>query len=250
MKVLGIIPARFASTRFPGKALAMIDNKPLIQLVYDQASKVLDNLYVATDDSRIEEVVLGFDGRVVMTSPEHKSGTDRCAEALKSICQREDTCPDIVINIQGDEPFIKPQQIELLIKSFDDKGVEISTLIKEVSGIEELENPNNPKVVIDEKGNALYFSRAVIPFIRDKADGEIFEGYPFYRHIGIYAYRTDILKEISTLKPTALELAESLEQLRWLQKGYKIRTSVSLWDSIGIDTPADLENAKVMLKSK
>lgn len=250
MKVLGIIPARFASTRFPGKPLAIIGNKPLIRLVYDQASQVLDNLYVATDDRRIEEVVSGFGGRVVMTSPDHKSGTDRCAEALKSIYRIEESSPDIVINIQGDEPFIKPQQIKLLIDSFGDKEVEISTLIKEVSGIEELENPNIPKVVIDEKGNALYFSRAVIPFIRDKSDLKIFEEYRFYRHIGIYAYRTDILKELSTLKPTALELAESLEQLRWLQKGYKIRTSVSLWDSIGIDTPADLENAKVLLKSK
>lgn len=248
MKVLGIIPARFASTRFPGKPLAMIDNKPLIRLVYDQASKMLDNLYVATDDERIERVVSEFGGKVIMTSTAHKSGTDRCAEALETIQKIKNYSPDIVINIQGDEPFIKPQQINLLIESFRDKDVEISTLIKEISGEEELKDPNIPKVVISENGNALYFSRSLIPFIRNKSDMQLMETLQFYKHIGIYGYRADILKELSKLQPTDLEIAESLEQLRWLQKGYKIRTSISKWDSIGIDTPADLENAKVMLK--
>ncbi len=250
MKVLGIIPARFDSLRFPGKPLAMIDNKPLIRLVYDQASLVLDNLYVATDDSRIEKVVSDFGGKVIMTSPAHKSGTDRCAEALNSIRSTEKYSPDIVINIQGDEPFIKPQQINLLIESFIDSKVEISTLIKKIAGEKELKDPNIPKVVISENGNALYFSRAVIPYIRDISDKNLIETHQFYKHIGIYAYRADILEELSKLKPTNLELAESLEQLRWLQWGYKIRTSVSKWDSIGIDTPEDLENAKVMLKGE
>lgn len=250
MKVLGIIPARFDSLRFPGKPLAMIDNKPLIRLVYDQASLVLDNLYVATDDSRIEKVVSDFGGKVIMTSIAHKSGTDRCAEALNSIRKTEKYSPDIVINIQGDEPFIKPQQINLLIESFIDSKVEISTLIKKIAGEKELKDPNIPKVVISENGNALYFSRAVIPYIRDISDKKLIETHQFYKHIGIYAYRADILEELSKLKPTSLELAESLEQLRWLQWGYKIRTSVSKWDSIGIDTPEDLENAKVMLKGE
>ncbi len=250
MKVLGIIPARFASVRFPGKPLAMIDKKPLIRLVYEQASKVLDNLYVATDDIRIEKAVTEFGGRVVMTSTAHKSGTDRCAEALFSIMKIENYSPDVVINIQGDEPFIKPQQINLLIESFNDKEVDISTLIKEISDNNELKDPNIPKVVRSESGNALYFSRSIIPYIRDKSDKNLIETHQFYKHIGIYGYRADILNELSKLQPTDLELAESLEQLRWLQKGYRIRTLISNWDSIGIDTPADLEYAKLMLKKE
>lgn len=241
----GIIPARYASTRFPGKPLAVIGGKPMIQRVYEQASLKLDELYVATDDPRIHEVVLSFGGRAVMTSAEHQSGTDRCAEAAATIGSMKDTEADVVINIQGDEPFIRPEQIELLISCFADKSVEIATLVRKAEPREDIINPNQPKVVLDSSGNALYFSRSVIPYIRDAEMSEWTMMHTYYKHIGLYAYRTGTLSRITLLSRSSLEKAESLEQNRWLENGYKIRTAVTSWESVCIDTPGDLEKAKI-----
>jgi len=239
----GIIPARYASTRFPGKPLALIGDKPMIQRVYEKASQSLDLVYVATDDLRIFDAVVSFGGRAVMTSDAHQSGTDRCAEAAGRITEETGTEPEIVINIQGDEPFIRPSQIELLKSCFNDASAEIATLIRKVQPGEHLDNPNHPKVVVDVTGNAIYFSRSVIPFVRDAEPGSWYLSHTFFKHIGLYAYRTKILREITLLPRSPLEKAESLEQNRWIENGYRIRTAVTEWESIGIDTPDDLEKA-------
>ena len=241
--IAGIIPARYASTRFPGKPLAMIGGKLMIQRVYDQAVKALEIVYVATDDERIFKSVEGFGGRVVMTSGSHMSGTDRCAEAVDIIEKQTGIRIDVVINIQGDEPFIKPEQISSLAECFDSEDVDIATLVRKVEKGEDLFNPNQPKVVLSEKGDALYFSRSAIPYIRD-ADMKLWiEKHGFFKHIGIYGYRKEVLKEITLLDRSSLEIAESLEQNRWLENGYKIRTAVTEWESIGIDSPEDLGKA-------
>jgi 3-deoxy-manno-octulosonate cytidylyltransferase (CMP-KDO synthetase) len=241
----GIIPARYASMRFPGKPLAIIEGKPMIQRVYEQASLTLDELYVATDDRRIHDAVLSFGGRAVMTSSEHQSGTDRCAEAATKIGSMKDSKADVVINIQGDEPFIRPEQIELLISCFADKSVEIATLVRKAEPGEDITNPNHPKVVLDLSGNAIYFSRSVIPYIRDKEMSNWTMMHTYYKHIGLYAYKAATLSSITLLSSSSLEKAESLEQNRWLENGYKIRTAVTGWDSVCIDTPGDLEKAKI-----
>ncbi len=243
----GIIPARYASTRFPGKPLADIIGKPMIQRVYERASRSLDLVYVATDDQRIFDAVRNFGGNVIMTSDKHKSGTDRCAEAVSLICSEKGKEIDIVINIQGDEPFIRPEQIDLLKTCFDDSSVEIATLVRKAEPDEDLFNPNHPKVVLDVSGNAIYFSRAAIPYIRDSEMSEWNRRHTFYKHIGLYAYKTGILAQITGLPPGRLEIAESLEQNRWLENGYRIRTAVSRWESICIDTPSDLEKAKTYI---
>jgi len=239
-----IIPARYASIRFPGKPLASIGGRPMIQRVYEQASLSLECVYVATDDQRIFDAVVSFGGRAVMTSSEHQSGTDRCAEAVGKIALLDGTKPDVVVNIQGDEPFIRPEQIDLLVSCFKDDSVEIATLVRKAGPGENISNPNNPKVVLDLSGNAIYFSRSVIPFIRDADMAEWTRLHTYYKHIGLYAYRTETLARITLLSRSSLEKAESLEQNRWLENGYKIRTAVTKWDSICIDTPGDLENAK------
>ena len=239
----GIIPARYASTRFPGKPLALIGDKPMIQRVYEQASKSLDLVYVATDDVRIYEAVEAFGGRVVMTYDKHQIGTDRSAGEDGSQDGETGTEPYVVINIQGDEPFIRPSQIDLLKSCFNDTSVEIATLIRKVRPAEPLDNPNHPKVVVDVSGNAIYFSRSVIPFVRDKEADMWHLSHTFFKHIGLYAYRTSILREITQLPRSSLEKAESLEQNRWIENGYRIRTAVTEWESIGIDTPEDLEKA-------
>jgi 3-deoxy-manno-octulosonate cytidylyltransferase (CMP-KDO synthetase) len=244
---VGIIPARYASSRFPGKPLALIGNKPMIQRVYEQAGKSLDLVYVATDDKRIYEAVLNFSGKAIMTSPDHQSGTDRCAEAVTLIKNESGISPDIVINIQGDEPFIKPEQINLLKLCFTSESVEIATLIRKVEKGEDIFNPNQPKVIINTEGNALYFSRAAIPYMRDTEISKWSEKHVYYKHIGLYAYRTQVLKKITLLPRSPLEISESLEQNRWLENGFNIRTAVTLWESIGIDTPDDLEKAKLLL---
>jgi len=243
----GIIPARFASSRFPGKPLVMIGNKTMIQRVYDQASKILDIVFVATDDKRIFEAVLNFGGKAVMTSPNHLSGTDRCAEAVLKINAETRRKVDIVINIQGDEPFIKPEQIALLMNCFDDDTVELATLIRKVETGEDILNPNQPKVVLNLKGDAIYFSRAAIPYVRDSEIEEWTKKQVFYKHIGLYAYKSETLAKITLLPCSSLEISESLEQNRWLENGYKIRTAVTDWQSIGIDTPDDLEKANMLL---
>jgi 3-deoxy-manno-octulosonate cytidylyltransferase (CMP-KDO synthetase) len=243
----GIIPARFASSRFPGKPLVLIGNKSMIQRVYEQASKALGMVYVATDDKRIFEAVLGFGGKAIMTSTDHMSGTDRCSEAVTAIMDQTGSIIDVVINIQGDEPFIKPEQIISLMECFNDETVELATIVRETISGEDLFNPNQPKVILNSKRDAIYFSRAAIPFIRDTEMRDWSKNHVFYKHLGLYAYRTKTLKEITQLSRSPLEIAESLEQNRWIENGFRIRTAVTNWESIGIDTPEDLEKAKKLL---
>jgi 3-deoxy-manno-octulosonate cytidylyltransferase (CMP-KDO synthetase) len=243
MKFTAIIPARYASTRFPGKPLAILGGKTVIQRVYEQAVSVLDDAYVATDDERILQTVEAFGGRAVMTRSDHKSGTDRIEEAVTKI----GTTADVIINIQGDEPFIHPSQIETLCRLFDDPQTQIGTLGKRFESMEAVENPNSPKIVTDVKGFALYFSRSVIPFIRGRQRDEWFGQYPFLKHLGIYAYRREVLGEITKLPQSSLEIAESLEQLRWLQNGYRIRVGETNIETVGIDTPEDLQRAEQLL---
>ena len=247
MKFIGVIPARYASTRFPGKPPAMLGGKSVIQRVYEPVSSVLDSAYVATDDERIRQAVEAFGGKAVMTSPDHKSGTDRIEEAVQKIGGSF----DVVINIQGDEPFIQRSQLEEIIRCFDDAETQIATLGKpfdKAQGFAAVENPNSPKIVVDNRGYALYFSRSVIPFIRGKETAEWMDHYPFLKHLGIYAYRTEVLHEITRLPQSSLELAESLEQLRWLQNGYRIKVGLTDVETVGIDTPEDLERAEAFLK--
>lgn len=248
MKFLGIIPARYASTRFPGKPLADMAGKPMVQRVYERVSGVLDAVVVATDDERIESAVRAFGGRVVMTSANHRSGTDRCFEAL----QKFGGDYDVVVNIQGDEPFIHPEQIEALKQCFDDESIQIATLVKPFEADGDFEttvfNANSPKVVLNRKGEAMYFSRSIIPYIRGKEYKEWLHCHTFYKHIGLYAYRAATLGEITRLPQSPLELAESLEQLRWLENGYRIKCAITNQETIGIDTPADMERAIAYLR--
>ena len=244
----GIIPARYASSRFPGKPLALIGNKSMIQRVYEQASKSLNLVYVATDDKRIYDAVISFGGRAVMTSPDHQSGTDRIAEAAGLIEAETGRNIDIVVNIQGDEPFIKPEQINLVKECFRDDAVQIATLIRKAEPGEDIFNPNQPKVILNNIGDAIYFSRAAIPFIRDAEKSEWTSKHSFYKHIGLYAYRKETLNIITKLAFSPLEKSECLEQNRWLENGFRIRTAVTIWESIGIDTPDDLERAKIFLE--
>ena len=247
MTFIGIIPARYASTRFPGKPLAIIDGKTMIERVYLQAKKALEDVVVATDDARIFDAVHAFGGNVVMTSENHKSGTDRCYEAYLRYGKKT----DVVINIQGDEPFIQPEQIEALKSCFP---TEIATLVKPYTAtdtLQDLLNENTPKVVFsEESGNALYFSRSVVPYLRGIPQEQWLSKHQFYKHLGMYAYRTDILEQITRLSQGTLEKAESLEQLRWLENGFKIKVAITHIQSIGIDTPADLIRAEEFLKSK
>jgi 3-deoxy-manno-octulosonate cytidylyltransferase (CMP-KDO synthetase) len=245
MNFIGIIPARYQSTRFPGKPLALLHGRPIIQWVYENAAKVLDTVYVATDDERIFQAVEAFGGKAVYTSANHQSGTDRCAEAARLVSKQMQI--DVVINIQGDEPFIRPEQIESLKACFNYPQTEIATLIKPVSQKDEIFNINRPKVVINQNKEAMYFSRSPIPFVRGQAQEEWLTHSNFYCHIGMYAYQYDVLMDLTKLPAGLLEQAESLEQLRWLENGYTIRTAQTLFENIGIDTPEDLEQAKRLL---
>lgn len=249
MKFIGIIPARYASTRFPAKPLAILGGKPVIQRVYEQVAGILDEAYVATDDERIETAVKSFGGKVVMTSINHKSGTDRCYEAYTKVGHGY----DIVVNIQGDEPFIQHSQLEAVKTCFEDATTQIATLVKPFipeDGYDALKNENSPKVVVNKNMNALYFSRSIIPFQRNADKEDWLKGHTYYKHIGLYAYRADILKEITSLSQSSLEMAESLEQLRWLENGYIIKVGVSEVETIGIDTPQDLARAEEFLKQR
>ena len=246
MYFTAIIPARYASTRFPGKPLALLGNKPVIQHVYEQASSVLSDVWVATDDDRIREAVEKFGGRVVMTRADHKSGTDRIEEAA----EKTGTQADVVINIQGDEPFVQPSQIKTLMQLFDNAETQIGTLGKHFENIEAVNNPNSPKIVTDKQGFALYFSRSVIPYIRGAQDNEWLSHFPFLKHLGLYAYRREVLHEITQLPQSSLEIAESLEQLRWLENGYRIRVGLTDVETVGIDTPEDLQRAEEFLKNR
>jgi 3-deoxy-manno-octulosonate cytidylyltransferase (CMP-KDO synthetase) len=243
----GIIPSRYASTRFPGKPLVLIGEKTMIERVYEQATKSLDLVYVATDDERIFDAVVKSGGKAVMTSQEHKSGTDRCAEAVVKMMSQTGNKIDIVINIQGDEPFISPQQINLLKSCFADKKVEIATLVRKTVPGEDIFNPNQPKVILDSEMNAMYFSRAAIPFYRGIEASDWSKEHIFYKHIGLYAYTTSALKKITQMARSPLEIAESLEQNRWIENGIKIRTAITEWESISIDTQDDLNRAQSLL---
>ena len=238
ISIVAIIPARYASSRFPGKPLVHIYGKTMIQCVYDQVKSApeIAEVIIATDDDRIEAEVLRFGGKVVRTKSEHPSGTDRCYEAYQQLNKQF----DFIINVQGDEPFIQPEQIRTLA-SILTPDVELATLIKTIEDEETLFNPNTPKVLVNVKGEAIYFSRQTIPYLRQYPDKKDWlANHTFFKHIGMYAYRPDILAAITQLKPSALELAESLEQLRWLENGYKIHTAVTTIETVGIDTPEDL----------
>lgn len=251
MTFLALIPARYASTRFPGKPLALLGDKPIIQHVYERVASVIPHTYVATDDDRIRTAVEAFGGRVVMTSTHHRSGTDRCQEALQHVVAATGLKVDVVINVQGDEPFIAPSQIKTLQRCFDTPATDIATLVMPFTpemGRDALFNPNSPKVVIDNDGFALYFSRSVIPYLRGINESEWLNHHTFYRHIGLYAYRTAVLGQITSMPAGRLEIAESLEQLRWLEAGLKIRVGQTTTETIGIDTPEDFARAEVFLR--
>ena len=247
MKFIAVIPARYASTRFPGKPLAILGGKTVIERVYQQVSKVIDEVYVATDDERIRQTVEGFGGKAVITSSDHKSGTDRIEEAVEII----GTDADVVVNVQGDEPFIHESQIRTVCECFNDEATQIATLGKPFgrtpSDIDAIENPNSPKIAVSKNGYALYFSRSVIPFCRDKQRESWPESFPYLKHIGLYAYRREVLHEVTLLPQGELEKAESLEQLRWLENGYKIKVGTTDIETVGIDTPEDLAKAETIL---
>lgn len=247
LKYIGIIPARYDSSRFPGKPLALIDGKMMIQRVWERVSSVLDSALVATDDERIMAAVESFGGKAVMTSKLHRSGTDRCNEAYLKAGNGE----DVIINIQGDEPFIMSEQIRAVMECFDDDTTQIATLVRPFSQerpYSELEDWTTPKVVVGTDMSALYFSRSVIPYVRNQEREVWAKNHQYYTHVGMYAYRADVLAEITRLPQSSLEIAESLEQLRWLQNGYKIKVGVTECPTIGIDTPEDLEKAEKLLK--
>jgi 3-deoxy-manno-octulosonate cytidylyltransferase (CMP-KDO synthetase) len=248
MKIVGFIPARYASTRFPGKPLAIIDGKPMIQRVYEQAmkSESLNEVYVATDDVRIAEAVRNFGGKFVMTAATHPSGTDRCAEALSFM----EGVFDAVINIQGDEPYILPEQIDLVARTLDDPTIQIATLVKKITNAEDLFNVNAPKVVMGINGQALYFSRQAIPFLKGEDVSHWTAKNTYYKHIGIYGYKAEVLPLLTQLSPSSLELAESLEQLRWLENGFKIAAGITDFETIAIDTPEDLARLTAQIKSQ
>ena len=246
MKFIGIIPARYASTRFPGKPLALLGGKPVIQHVYEKVAAVLEAAYVATDDERIYDVVKSFGGQVVMTRTDHKSGTDRIEEAIEKIGGEW----DVVVNVQGDEPFVAKSQLDTICHCFDDPTTQIATLGKPFESMEAVQNPNSPKIVVDNMGFAMYFSRSVIPYVRGKEKSSWLTHYPFLKHLGIYAYRKDVLRQGTQLPQSSLEIAESLEQLRWLQNGFKIKVGTTDVETVGIDTPQDLERAEEFLKAQ
>lgn len=247
MNFVAIIPARYASSRFPGKPLALLGGMPIIQHVYERTSEIFANTYVATDDLRIKDCVEDFGGRVVMTRSDHNSGTDRIEEAYQKI----GVPYDAVVNVQGDEPFINAEQLLTIKQCFTDESTQIATLVKpfeKTAALEVLENPNSPKVVVDDNNNALYFSRSIIPYLRGIEKREWLKSHVYFKHIGLYAYRSKVLAEITQLPQSVLEKAESLEQLRWLQAGYTIKVGITNIETIGIDTPDDLERAEAFLK--
>ena len=248
MNILGIIPARYGSTRFEGKPLALINGKMMIQRVYEQAKKAdrLAEVVVATDDRRIYDAVTGFGGEAVMTSPNHHSGTDRCCEVMAEMNGRFDA----VINIQGDEPYINPEEINQIAGLIAEKDTPLASLCKPIRDYDELVSRNAVKVVFDKNGNALYFSRYAIPFMRNVEDDKIWmEKRTFYKHIGIYAYKTDVLREISALPQSGLEIAESLEQLRWLENGYPIKMGVTDFETYSVDVPEDIVKIESVFKN-
>ncbi len=248
-KVLGIIPSRYGSSRFPGKPLAMIGDKPMIQHVYENCRKALSYVYVATDDERIFDAVQAFGGKVVMTSKNHANGTERCAEAAMLISAEENVNFDVIINIQGDEPFLDINQIHDLLRSFESRDTQIATLIHKIENKDDLFDIMNVKVAVNSENEAIYFSRSPIPFLRNVEKDEWLDNHSFYKHIGIYGFRPGVLLEVVKLMPSPLEKAESLEQLRWLENGYKVKCEISeVSETVSVDTPQDLERANEIYK--
>jgi len=249
LRTIAIIPARYASTRFPGKPLADLGGKTVVEWVYQgvRAVESIDEVCVATDDERIKEAVERFGGRCVMTRTDHKSGTERCCEVVEKMDAEGDYF-DLVLNVQGDEPFVNKNQITSLLAAFKDQDRRIVTLAKKITSAEELISPNNVKVVLDDFGDAMYFSRTPIPYIRDCEVSKWHERHNYFKHIGIYAYLTEILEDIVYLEETPLEKCEKLEQLRWIEQGYPIKVIETQCENIGIDTPEDLEKAKARLR--
>lgn len=248
MRVVAIIPARYFSTRLPAKPLQKLGRKSIIEWVYEAVSGVIADVAVATDDRRIAQEVERFGGRAIMTATSHRSGTDRCAEAL----ERLDAEYDVVINVQGDEPFIRREHIEMLLGCFEDADTDIATLAKpftEEDGVDSLLNPNNVKLVAGLDGRALYFSRSPIPYLRDVPKDEWLKHHAYLKHLGIYAFRAPVLRAITRLEPTPLEMAERLEQLRWLEHDYRITVAETEFASIGIDTAEDLQRAEEFINS-
>ena len=249
LKVFGIIPARYASTRFPGKPLALLEGRTVVEWVYRRASKAFDTVAVATDDERIAAEVRRFGGCAVMTSADHRSGTDRCAEALTLIQQETGTKADVIVNVQGDEPFVDPALLSQLAACFGDESTQIATVVKPFEDAADLLNPNNVKAVMTAAGRAVYFSRSPVPFVRGFAQDEWLNRHTFYWHLGLYAYRADVLLRLTQLPPSPLEIAESLEQNRWLENGYYIRVIQTRCENISIDTPEDLVYAQKIVSS-
>ena len=256
MRYLAIIPARYASTRFLGKPLALLGGKPVIQHVYEHVAQALDEVLVATDDARIYDAVGSFGGKAVMTRSDHRCGTDRCVEALQHWLDEHPEVPEqevVVVNIQGDEPFVHPEQVRDLCACFRDEDTDIATLARPYTNkdtLPDLINPNTPKVVMDSRMRAILFSRSVIPYLRGVPENEWLTRHSYYRHVGMYAYRAPILKKIAALPPTPLEIAESLEQLRWIENGYTIRVAITHRATIGIDTPEDLQKAEEAISNQ
>ncbi len=242
LQALGVIPARYASSRFPGKPLAMINGKSMIMRVYEQARKstMLSRVIVATDDMRIYDHVTACGGEVMMTSDTHVSGTSRIGEVVEKITQEGNFPFDVIVNIQGDEPFIDPKQIDLAVSLFTNPDVQIGTLIMKIHNNDDLFNPNVVKVIVSDSGNALFFSRSPIPFLRGAEQKDWLNKHEYFRHIGLYAYRANIILPIIGLSESPSEIAESLEQLRWLHHGYSVTTALTDIETFGVDTPDDL----------
>ncbi len=249
MNIVGIIPSRYASSRLPGKPLAMIGDKPMVQWVYENCQKGLEHVFVATDDQRIVDAVEAFGGKAVMTREDHTSGTDRCAEAAVNIEKKYGVKSDVVVNIQGDEPFFEAAQLEDIKSVFSDPDVQIATLIQEAKDLDQVLSLSEVKVVLNHKGEGIYFSRSPIPFLRNVDQKDWLQNQTFYRHLGIYAYRTDVLNEVVKLEQSSLEKAESLEQLRWIENGFPVTCVVTeLDETMCIDTPEDLQKANELIK--
>ncbi|MFI3267198.1 MAG: 3-deoxy-manno-octulosonate cytidylyltransferase [Rikenellaceae bacterium] len=250
MKFIALIPARYGSSRFEGKPLVKILGVPMIERVYKRVSQVFENVAVATDDVRIEECVKSFGGNVIMTSESHKSGTDRVAEAHSKAEKLFNTTFDVVVNVQGDEPFVSLEQLNSIKECFDNETTQIATLVKPFAAGDDIFNENTPKVVLSKDSHAIYFSRSVIPFLRGEERENWSAKHQFFKHIGLYAYKSDVLHQITKLEMGVLELAESLEQLRWLENGYKVKVAVTNSETHAIDTPEDLAFVEKMYKDK
>ena len=246
-KIIAIIPARYASTRFPGKPLALVNGIPMIVRVMRQAAKVFSDVCIATDDKRIYNKVAEMGGKAVMTSASHSSGTDRCLEALTKYQEESGKIFDVVLNVQGDEPYIRPEQLKTLANCFNDSSVGIATLVKKCKSLSEVNDPNRPKVVVDKACNALYFSRSVIPFFRGgELSDEVVRKKGYFMHVGLYGYTAKTLAAVCAMPRSFLEKTENLEQLRWLENGYKIRVAESNYESYSVDTPEDLDRLNKM----